>query len=203
MSKRLFEVINEKSPSLLIQSTPEQVKQLVADIIEANARKKNLTEEERIEDLIEELEHSYELICFGEDWKSDKTREAVREFENLDFDDVAEALLELDNLELQWKLAARFTETAAFIIVDASEEASKLVNGSAGEWCPDKAAVVTGLWEALMSAGKYPSDALFEEISGRLCGCSRRLWGSGFPEAISAQVGSVYSSVPLRSRTVA
>jgi hypothetical protein len=127
---------------------------------------KNIEEElkkrKSVDDLINELKEAYASLDWGgDDWKSEKTSDAVRKLESFGpkENEIRKMILNLD-IHQKWKAAPLFTQVLVGMINTAEEYAGKLVNGSCGEWCPDMASFVEGLWEDIIGDGScLPCDA--------------------------------------------
>jgi len=127
--------------------------------------------------MIMELKRSYRGIDWGGgNWKSEKTADAVRELAGLGGLewDIHDAILAMcDDIEEQWSAALSFTLLVTGMIKEAEGHASKLVNGSYGEWCPDTAWAMAELWKQLASNEGRPS----EETIVRVCTKLHRILG--------------------------
>lgn len=70
----------------------------------------------------------------------------------------------IDDMEQQWRLAIDFTQFVGQMLQEATDYAGKLVNGSAGEWCPDTAEEVEGMWAGLLVQDtKVPPKEMIKE----------------------------------------
>jgi hypothetical protein len=134
---------------------------------------KNVEEELKkrtsVDDLINELKQAYASInaSMGDHWKSEKTSDAVSKLESLGSKECAikEMILNLD-IQQKWKAALVFTKVMVRMINSAEESAGKLVNGSCGEWCPNTASFIEGLWGEIIGDGScLPSNAA-EDCNG-------------------------------------
>lgn len=108
-----------------------------------------------------ELVEAYDAIDWGcSDWKSEKTGDAVRDLESLHVKEaeVTKAILALTDVEEKWDAALTFSTLLAGMISTAQDNAGKLVNGSAGEWCPETASAIENLWEQLVASGSFRFD---------------------------------------------
>jgi hypothetical protein len=134
---------------------------------------KELKTRRTVQDMTTELSDAYGAIDWGySDWKSEKTSDAVRKLESLHSKEaeVRKAILALTDIEQKWNAALSFSKLLAGMISTAEDNARKLVNGSAGEWCPETASAIESLWEELVASGSFPSDSTREEACSQLAG---------------------------------
>jgi hypothetical protein len=132
------------------------------EIEEEGSSKKSLTESEKVRSRIADVK-SEASVNYGSSWKSEKTEDAVRILEKIDFKSVVDLILAIEDVDERWTLASEFSVVVADIVMDANDCAEKLVNGSCGEFCENTSRIIAKkLWVVLCDKKEYPSIAVFD-----------------------------------------
>ena len=101
---------------------------------------------------LQQLLTAHSKIKPGSSWADRKTCAAVDKLEQLPFRTVTKAIIAVDDVEEQWRLATHLTEFVGEAITAAVGWAGKLVNGSEGDWCSDTADIITEMWSESLLA---------------------------------------------------
>jgi hypothetical protein len=155
MAKRLFEEFLAQNNEL----SPEELTELGQRFM-AESQKRKRPAESRIQQSIDRLRRDYDKIEFGDDWKSELTEKAVRQIEALQFQPIFQEVLTVPDINLRWELGLNISDVLVDFMFDAEEIADKLVNGSAGEWCPNTAEAIERFWHQMIAKNQKESLSL-------------------------------------------
>jgi hypothetical protein len=126
------------------------------------------------------LQKAYSSIKYGSDWKSEKTQDAVKKLEELDFLPVYADIANHEQPTERLELALEMTTIAAKMILGAQDWGYKRVNGSMGEWCPDRGQELEDFWREivdLIEEDYTPPEHVLAEIKSSAFSCGLEDYG--------------------------
>lgn len=175
----VLEQLELENPSFLTGRTEEELISLKTDIdLYINRRKQQSTVENIRED-IRQAQRTFDAIEWGEDWKSEKTSDAVHKLSKIEISAIVNSIIYPSfHINVALRLAIEISNVTYSIIRSAAEYGNKKVNGSMGEWCPDTASEIDDLWLTLSEKIKNqnPDPEIVKEAK------HLRHWESDFTE---------------------
>lgn len=131
--------------TLSLVCSVEQLEDLAQQFLEASSKKRKASDDELVQDLMNGMFAEFGRIDYGYDgWKREKTGDAVDKLQQIRCKPVLDALVSLTEVDAQWRLSLEYTKKMVRVIFQADESAGKRVNGSMGEFCPQKKSKICG-----------------------------------------------------------
>jgi hypothetical protein len=191
-SKRALSLIEGENLS------PEELDQLAILIRDAAEKKRRLSPLDRARSSMRTIQTKYDAIAIPSDnWKH--CASAVSELEAIQFSSALNLALELDDANDRWTAGLELTVAFSSIMFDAEQWGYKLVNGSAGEFCPDLGALIEDFWRQLISKPGRPSDEVIRQLRTEKLG--RCLGDYGDLEFVLGELEASRVSAPVSNAT--
>lgn len=165
------ELINEIKNYLVSKQLNKKEMQLLDEYICQEIETKSLEPNfDILNDTLGELEERFSNIEFGCFWKDEKTSDGVHELERVDYKSILKKIVEVNDINERWKLSLKASSILSSMILEAQDQAGKLVNGSMGEWCPNTGSSIENLWKKILEKDAQDSnkDALCPKLIDRL-----------------------------------